>query len=176
MAAAAAAAEGAARLPGLGLAGALFILGFRLWDDLADRAWDRRRHPHRVLARVRDPRRFRVLCALLLAAPAAPLALLAGWRGVAGHALLVVAFLVLYRVTGAGTRIRAALVLAKYPAFVLLAAAPAGPMALPAVLAAYSLPLLDEMRAMGPGILVPAMPVLALAAGGAWLLGAGGVA
>ena len=43
----------------------LLLAQFRLWDDLVDRDVDRKRHPHRVLARTAHVGRYVLLCLAL---------------------------------------------------------------------------------------------------------------
>ncbi len=161
-----------ARWPWPALVCALFILAFRLWDDLADREHDRARHADRCLVRAAEVRPFHIALWLLLAALAGLLGLLAGAaRGLALLAL-VSAFLALYRLTAGrpGARPwRVALVLAKYPACVLLLARDPGAALAPlAALGVYLPLLLHEARDSGPAILPPAAVFLGLA-GLAWL-------
>lgn len=156
-----------ARLPWLALAGAVFVLAFRLWDDLADLEYDRRRHPQRCLVRSLDVRPFRTTLWLLLAALAGLFATLADGARALAFLGLVAAFLAMYRVTGNRHELRplrALLVLAKYPAFVLLLAPrPGEPIALLAAFGVFLPPLLDEVRSTGSGILLPAAALVGLA-------------
>lgn len=148
-------------------AAALFILAFRLWDDLADLEHDRLRHPGRVLLRTPDLRSFQVAQWALLALLALSLAGLAGGTRSALFLLLVAAFLANYRLSSGRPALRpmrAALVLAKYPAFILLTAEqPGAPLALGAAAAAYIVPLVDEVRSSGAAVLPPATILFTLA-------------
>jgi len=124
----------------LALAASL-LLQFRVWDDLADRERDRRRHPRRVLVTARRLGRFQMLRAL--AAGAAVLLVAVGpdpGRRLAAYGLLVLALALWY---GHGRRrwrqpvLGYHIVLAKYPVFVyLLSASSARP--LPRLLAMLS--------------------------------------
>jgi 4-hydroxybenzoate polyprenyltransferase len=103
------------------------VLQFRLWDDLEDVGTDRAAHPERVLARAP----VRPFQGLLVAVALATLALAAAIGGnvLAGVAALDVWFLVAYR--GIRPHVpdvvwRFPLLLAKYPAFVVLAALSVG--------------------------------------------------
>ncbi len=154
------------RLPLLALAGALFILAFRLWDDLADREHDRLRHPRRCLVGSADVYPFQLAQWLLLAALAGLIGMLMDVARALAFLGLLVAFLALYRATRNRPdlrRLREVLVLAKYPVFVLLLARrPDAPVALLAAFGVYLPPLLDEARGAGAGILAPAALFIAL--------------
>lgn len=149
----------------------LFILAFRLWDDLADLDHDRAHHPGRVLVRSLDLRPFHAVHWGLLAATA--LALTGGAR-TATFLALVATMLANYRLTAgrpALRPLRVALVLAKYPALVLLVAGqPGEPNALGAAAAAYLVPLADEVRDSGTAVLAPAALLSALALLAGWTL------
>jgi 4-hydroxybenzoate polyprenyltransferase len=151
----------------LALAGALFVLAFRLWDDLADREYDRGSLPQRCLVRSEAVQSFRALLGFLLAALAGLVLVIAGGRRALAFLGLVAVFLAMYRITGdrPGLRpLRVVLVLAKYPAFVLLLAQrPGEPIALWAALGVFLPPLLDEVRGTGAGVLVPAAVFLGMA-------------
>jgi SAM-dependent methyltransferase len=122
----------------------LVIMQLRLWDDLADRAHDRRAHPARVLARRggSDAPFIALVIALGLAA-AAMLAPLAEAQGrLAAYAGLLAALALIYGIRWTERR-RAArdlLVLLKYPAIVLLSVAtPGNPRAWLCAAAAFAL-------------------------------------
>lgn len=155
-------------LPWLATGSALFILAFRLWDDLADRDYDRQHYPGRCLTRTTKTIPFFTSLWLLLAALTLLLYSFEGiWRALA-FLILIVAFFVIYRLTARQPKLRSlrvTLVLAKYPAFVLLLADyPGKSGALLVALVAYLPPLLDEVRSTGTAMLVPTAAIAALAA------------
>ena len=160
-------------LPALSLAAALFILAFRLWDDLADLAHDREHHPERLLVRTPDLHLFRVSKWALLAALAALLGVVVGNTQVLVLLVLVAILSATYGITNGRPALRSArlaLVLGKYPAFVLmLTRDPGEPLVLMAAAAAYLLPLIDEVRGYGQGVLLPATLLFGLASS-AWLI------
>lgn len=145
---------------------AMFVLAFRLWDDLADLAHDRNEHPERVLARSERIGSFRAALWLLMAALAVLVYFFGGIGRVVALVVLVAVLFANYRATAfrPGLRpTRAALVLAKYPAFVALLAAAPGDRIVPAVaLGVYLPPLIDEVRSTGIGVLLPAAAVLGI--------------
>ena len=100
----------------------LLLAQFRLWDDLADRGRDRKRHPHRVLARTTHAGRYVLLCVAL----ALVNTLVLGVRDRAALTLLLLAGLTLALAVAYTRRDRSTTVdlfrLAKYPVFVLLIA------------------------------------------------------
>lgn len=101
----------------------LLLLQFRLWDDLADRHTDGIRHPERVLARAPSTRRFVLLCTALAFVTTGLAALrddtaLAVSSLVALQAALGLWYALRSRRSIAGDQ----LLLAKYPAFVLIVA------------------------------------------------------
>jgi 4-hydroxybenzoate polyprenyltransferase len=135
-------APGPGRLAWQAVLAASLLLQFRVWDDLADRERDRRRHPRRVLVTARSLGPFHALGG---AAAGAGLLLLAAGpdpgRRLAVYGLLVLALALWY---GAGRRrwsqpvLGYHVLLAKYPVFAyLLGGAPARP--LPRLLAMLSL-------------------------------------
>jgi hypothetical protein len=102
---------------------ALLLAEFRLWDDLADRRSDARTHPGRVLVRAQSVRPLIVLCGALFAVNLLICVAMAGSRVsltvfVSLHAALGVRYAVRSRRTIAGDQ----LLLAKYPAFVVIVA------------------------------------------------------
>lgn len=102
---------------------ALWLVGaLRLWDDLADRARDRERHPERVLARAASPRPFALALAAALAVGLASLAWLAPARA-AGFALLSAGLAAWYARGSRRPWPHALVLLAKYPALALLVGA-----------------------------------------------------
>lgn len=101
----------------------LLLLQFRLWDDLADRSADAATQPHRVLVKTRSTRPFVALCLALALVNI-------GLATRAESALAVSTLLTLNVALGLwyGLRSRRSitgdqLLLAKYPAFVLIVAA-----------------------------------------------------
>jgi hypothetical protein len=155
-----------ANLHWLLLATCLFVLAFRLWDDLADLEFDRLHHPDRCLVRSADLRPFYAAQWLLLVSLAGFLMIFPQGGRILPFLGLVAAFLAIYRVTASRPRLRSmrtVLVLVKYPAFVfLLAHRPDDPATLLTALVVYLLPLLDELRSTGPGMLVPAALLVGL--------------
>lgn len=144
-----------------------FIAAFRLWDDLADRAYDRVHHPGRVLACTTQLHRF--VFALVATLGLLTLAVAALTDNIRAFALvfLAIAFSALYRLDT--TRVlprgwRNALVLVKYPAFVLVLAR--DPVGMGAVLAASALFIalaINEACDDGVAVLRPATVLLIVA-------------
>ncbi len=104
-----------------GLVALVFLAQFRLWDDLADRQRDRARHPARVLVAARDTSPFVALCVWLGIVNIC----IAAWRGGTLAASLLgcldAGAAIWYASRSAGRTVAGDLVLlAKYPAFVLL--------------------------------------------------------
>ena len=102
---------------------ALLLAEFRLWDDLADRRSDALTHPGRVLVRAQSVRPFIVLGGVLFALNLLICVAMARSRMslavfVTLHAALGVLYAVRARRTIAGDQ----LLLAKYPAFVVIVA------------------------------------------------------
>lgn len=159
-------ADAMANLHWLVLATCLFVLAFRVWDDLADLEFDRLHHPARCLVHSADLRPFYASLWLLLASLAGLLTVFPQDRRILPFLGLMAAFLAIYRLTAGRPRLRSVrtvLVLAKYPAFVLLLAhRPDEPATLLTAFAVYLLPLLDEFRSTGPGMLVPAAVLVGL--------------
>lgn len=115
---------------GTGLAW-LLVLGFRLWDDLADRDEDCARHPERVLAQATSLAPFRVALVVLTLGGAVGLASLGGVVPRLGLLALVVAGLGVwyggFRRLWPSPVVHYHVVLGKYPAVVaLLGEPPAG--------------------------------------------------
>jgi 4-hydroxybenzoate polyprenyltransferase len=101
----------------------LLFVQFRLWDDLADRHADRVRHPDRTLCRAASPRPIVWTClALAVVNQAAAFARgsMAFWT-LAGLTLSLGA---LYRLRGRRSALADYVLLAKYPAIVLVLAGP----------------------------------------------------
>lgn len=101
----------------------LLMLEFRLWDDLADRAFDQLHHSDRILGRIPDIASFRtVLWGALVATAVLTVVFLGAWSfGL--FVALVLSFHVLYVDTWRVTLprfVRTQLVLLKYPAFLTL--------------------------------------------------------
>lgn len=156
----------AAQLPWLAVASAMFILAFRLWDDLADLAYDRRHHPQRCLVRSVNLKPFHVVQWTLLAGLAGMVQFLAGDTRTLIFLGLVMTFFAIYHVTKERSSLRSLreiLVVAKYPAFILLLAPhPGDSFTLIVALVAYLLPLLDEVGSSGPRIIIPAVGFVGL--------------
>lgn len=114
------------------LAGSL-VVQFRVWDDLADVAFDRAHHPRRVLAASRNLRPYFLLVAGLSVLNAGAIAALRAPLQLTAYLLLLAAFALLYhrRVWPRGRRVlRNQLVLSKYPVFLYLGTYGAAPRAL----------------------------------------------
>ncbi len=102
---------------------ALLVASFRIWDDLADRAYDSVHHPTRVLVRSAAVGWVWALLAGLAAVSACALGAIGGSPSLSTYAGLIVLLAVVYRGPRQLTRdrfIRTQLVLLKYPAFIAL--------------------------------------------------------
>lgn len=102
---------------------ALLVASFRIWDDLADRAYDSVHHPARVLVRSAAAGWFWALLAGLAAISACALAAFGGALSLPIYAGLIVLLAVVYHGPRQLTRdrfIQTQLVLLKYPAFIAL--------------------------------------------------------
>lgn len=100
---------------------ALLVVSFRVWDDLADRAFDAVHHPDRVLARSAALGWFWAMLAGAVAITVGGLAAFGGAASLSIYAGLIVLLAVVYHGPLKLTRerfIRAQLVLLKYPAFI----------------------------------------------------------
>lgn len=116
---------GAGRIVWLAAACALLIAQFRLWDDLEDVAHDTAHHPERTLVRAADRDRYYAMLGVSIIVLMPLLAVFAGKFQAMAYLALVVGFWLMYRVVRALAPrrfVRSMLVLAKYPAFVLLLA------------------------------------------------------
>lgn len=157
-------AEPLIRLPWLVVTSLLLVLAFRLWDDLADLEHDRLHHPRRCLVRTAQLRSFHVALWLMIAGLTILLCCTVGGARASAFIALLVAFLALYRATAMWRDLRplrVSLVLAKYPAFVLLLSDdPGDRTTLVLALATYLLPLADEVSSTGAIILLPAAAFL----------------
>ena len=119
----------------------LLVLAFRVWDDLEDRARDRRDHPERVLARSTSTLPWVVVLAVTFGTAVAIIA--TGAQSVqriliiaAGTALILVWYRV-RRSLHASPLVGMAIIFAKYPLIAFVAAPPARPT--PVVMTATSL-------------------------------------
>jgi hypothetical protein len=106
----------------------LLIAQFRLWDDLADLAIDRSRHPERVLSRAARVEGFVVFALLLATANVAVAAWLSGPVGVVMLLLLDATIAVWYAARPRHrTLVGDLVILIKYPAFVFIVAGSLSP-------------------------------------------------
>lgn len=128
----------------------LLLFQFRLWDDLADRSWDRSAHPERVLAQASSVCAFRWLLVLVTLAGGLVVAARATVFGTVWPLLVLVAGGALYYGVvrpHLSALVASALLLAKYPGFVLIVRPPAvarGPVLVAATLV-YATFLLFEL-------------------------------
>ncbi len=100
---------------------AVLIVQFRLWDDLADRDYDRVRHPARVVVRSTATQWFWALLAVLAVTAAGAIGMLDGVAGLSIYCGLLVLLAVVYHGPWRSQRfIRSQLVLLKYPVLILL--------------------------------------------------------
>jgi 4-hydroxybenzoate polyprenyltransferase len=121
------AARGAAwpELSAFGAAAALaaaLLIQFRMWDDLADRDRDALTHPRRALVRATSVAPVVAACVAIAAASIAWVAIYGGMRSAAALVGVNLALAVWYTRRGARTAAGDHLLLAKYPAFVLIVA------------------------------------------------------
>ncbi len=101
----------------------VLIVQFRLWDDLADRVYDRVYHPERLLARTTRTLLFWVSLAPLSLASGAMVFLVAGEQGLFTYAALVCLLAAVYAKPLPLLKRRPVyvqLVLLKYPAFLFM--------------------------------------------------------
>jgi hypothetical protein len=128
---------------------ALLVVQFRLWADIADRDFERVRHPGRVLVRHRG--RAGAFLAVLATLTVPIVALLCAFddaaRRIVAYGVLALAFAVVYgsRTSSHGRVMRKAWLLLQYPGFVLLAMPqPLAPHALVAAAVVYLLAMLRD--------------------------------
>ena len=152
---------------------ALFILGFRLWDDLSDLRYDREQYPDRLLVQTE---RFAYFYATLWTVVAVLTWLVFVTLG-ADRALIflaiIAAFWVLYRLNDfhpLSRSARGALVPVKYPLFILLLATDPGSLfSIMAGTGIYIAAVLDEMKDNGVSVLWAALPLTG-AIIGVWMM------
>jgi 4-hydroxybenzoate polyprenyltransferase len=117
-----------ARLVGSAALVLLLLAQFRLWDDLADLAIDRSRHPERLLSRAAHVEGFVVFVLLLATANVAVAAWLSGPVGVVILLLLNAATAVWYAARSSHrTLVGDLIILTKYPVFVFVVAGSTSP-------------------------------------------------
>jgi hypothetical protein len=167
-------AQPARQVHGVALMALLYLVALRIWDDLADRAHDRVHHPQRILVRHTQRLPFIAVLTLLLA--------LLGWllfrdAGPGRVAWLLAGLLVLSLAYLASARwstarpLRQAVVLLKYPLFVLLVSGRPGDTASELLaLVAWVPPLVAEVHGEGRRVLGFSLAFLALALVGLLLL------
>jgi 4-hydroxybenzoate polyprenyltransferase len=108
------------------LAAGLAVVGFRIWDDLADLPHDSVHHAERVLVKSAWPSGYALTSLFLLAGAAALIFVLQGKAGATTLALAAAMLGLVYRLPR--TALRQGACLAKYPAIV-FAIVPAGTLA-----------------------------------------------
>ena len=101
----------------------LLLLEFRLWDDLADREADASHHPHRVLVKASSAMPWQMGCGALTATNLV-ICVVRGGASIALPVLLTLhaALAALYALRSGRTIAGDQLLLAKYPAFVVIVA------------------------------------------------------
>lgn len=112
--------------PALALLTAWLVVQCRLWDDLADRDWDRARHPERLLVRTQHGQSFTALLTVSIPLFGAVLLLRGQMRELLAYAILVGLLVSLYHTPGGAGLSRpwrAILVLSKYPLMVFIVGA-----------------------------------------------------
>jgi 4-hydroxybenzoate polyprenyltransferase len=118
----------------------VLVLHFRLWDDLADRDYDRLHHPDRLLTRISNVRPFWIFFALLAMVSGAFVFWLSGKQGLLIYIALSGLLFAVYLGPWPFLRhrsVRTQLVLLKYPTFLVLIAPDAGEGVVAAALLAY---------------------------------------
>lgn len=111
----------------IGMTG-LSIAALRLWDDLADRNFDRHHHPDRILSRCSDIGIYKAALVESLTLMALFIGVHQGVSWLLPYGLLLCFLAAVYRFRGgweANRTLRTQLVLLKYPAIVYLFAGPA---------------------------------------------------
>ena len=161
-------------LPWIAAACALFLMAFRLWDDVADLEHDRQFHSDRHLCRSQNVAFFRATHWFLVVASGGFIFLLTDVSRAAGFWLLVVVLWATYGITSSRPRLRPlrmAVVLTKYPALILLLAQNLE-QSLPwiAAIGIYVLLILDEARSIGSGIVPPFALIAAVVVVFKWAL------
>jgi 4-hydroxybenzoate polyprenyltransferase len=107
-----------------GVMALLLLAQFRLWDDLADRESDRRHHPNRVLVRARRTTRFVAVCLMLAEVNFVAVTWRSGLAGAIALGVVHLAAAGFYLVRPKRrTALGDLLLLAKYPAFVVVLSA-----------------------------------------------------
>lgn len=153
--------------PWLAITSAMFILTFRLWDDLADLTYDQANYPDRCLVRSTHQQAFRALLWLLLIGLTTLIFFVAGSGRALVFIAILVAFLCIYTLPAMRPDlrvIRTALVLIKYPAIIVLLTDMPSDRIVPIVaIGLYLLPLTDEVRSAGTGVLMPAAAFMGIA-------------
>ncbi len=112
--------------PALALLTAWLVAQFRLWDDLADRDWDRLRDPQRVLVGTQHVKSFTGLLFASILLVGATLLLRGQMRELLVYAILVGLLGFLYHTplgAGLSRALRSGLLLSKYPLFVFIVGA-----------------------------------------------------
>jgi hypothetical protein len=155
------------------------IAQFRLWDDLIDRSRDRAMHPQRVLAQVRSTTPVVAAVAALGALNVLAVMLTSGTLAASGLVVLIVLLAAWYHRYPHRDLLHTHLLLAKYPCFVLIGAAPITDptMAMIAAISVYCAMCLYEFLDHDEPLMHARKRVCAAHAGGLavtpWLLGFG---
>lgn len=135
----------------------LSIAALRLWDDLADRDFDRRHHPERILCRCPDIGVYKATLGASLILIALFVGSHQGASGLLPYGFLLCFLGAMYRFRGiwdANRTVRTQLVLLKYPAIVYLFADPTESRLWPSALSLYLVLSMvdwcDERRTKSP--------------------------
>lgn len=130
----------------------LLTVTFRMWDDLADVARDRRLHPNRILVRMRAKDGFRHALRALAVATGVTLLFWPNPVAAPAYLLLCLCFGLLYSAAARSLLSRPArvqLVLLKYPAFMLIATLQPSVRLLPAAVVIYLMLTFEEWAGKG---------------------------
>jgi len=160
-------------LPWVAATCALFLVAFRLWDDVADVSHDRQSFPDRYLCRSKNVALFRTTHWFMVVATGGCIFLLTDLSRVVGYVVLVFALWVTYQTTTDQPRlrpVRLGVVLAKYPTLILLLAQSLNhPLPWAAAIVLYVMLVADEARSVGAGILAPSAVVVAAMISSSWV-------
>jgi len=99
------------------------VTGFRFWDDLSDREYDRTRYPMRVLSQLDDARAHKLTAVVMLTISCIMLFVIQGTVTVLGFVLLLIFLSFVYKNiphSFGNRRMRENLILVKYPVFIAL--------------------------------------------------------